>query len=176
MASFKPFPSNSELWLDYLERFRTFLTANSIPKEKEAQVFLTNQTTVTYKLLNNLAAQQSPPEGINDLSMDVIHKFMGEQFDPRRFVVKERYKFWLDLKRKPGETLQEPVSRIRQDAVTCDFLLIKDSLDEALRIRFICCVDNDTVLKVLFTLKNDDHTLVKANQVAQKNRRSCKGS
>ena len=36
VASFQPFDSSSELCLDYPERFRTFLTANSIPKEKEA--------------------------------------------------------------------------------------------------------------------------------------------
>ena len=58
-------------------------------------MFLTNQTTVTYmyKLLSNLAAQQSPPKGINELIMEDIQKFMGEQFDPKRFVVMERYKF-----------------------------------------------------------------------------------
>ena len=39
VASFEPFDSNPELWMDYLEKFRTFLTANSIPKEKEAQCF-----------------------------------------------------------------------------------------------------------------------------------------
>ena len=38
VASFQPFDASSELWLDYLERFRTLLTANSISKEKEAQV------------------------------------------------------------------------------------------------------------------------------------------
>ena len=91
--------------LDYLERLRTFLTANSIPTEKEAQVFVTNQTTVTYKLLSNSAAQLSPAMGINNLNMDGIQRFMGEQFDPRRFVIRERCKFWLDLKREPGETL-----------------------------------------------------------------------
>ena len=99
VASFEPFDSSSELWLDYLERFRTFLTANSIPKEKEAELFITNKTTVTYKLHSNLAAQQSPSKGINDLSMDDIQKFMGKQFDPRRFVVRERYRFWSDVKR-----------------------------------------------------------------------------
>ena len=31
MASFQPFDSTSELWTDYLARFRTFVTANSIP-------------------------------------------------------------------------------------------------------------------------------------------------
>ena len=98
VASFSPFDSSSELWLDYLKRSRTFLTANFILKEKEAQVFLINHTTVTYKLLSNLADQQSLPKGVNNLSTDNIQKFMGEQFDPRRFVVRERYKFWVDLK------------------------------------------------------------------------------
>ena len=36
-TSFQEFDSRSELWLDYLETFRTFLTANSIPKEKDTQ-------------------------------------------------------------------------------------------------------------------------------------------
>ena len=61
--------------------------ANFNPKEKEAQVFLTNQSTVTYRLLSNLAAQESPPKGINELRMDYIQEFMGEQFDPKRFVL-----------------------------------------------------------------------------------------
>ena len=90
MASFEPIDPNSEMWFDYPETFKTFLTVNSILKEKEAQVFLPNQITVTYKLLNNLVAQQSPAKCINDLSMDDIQRFMGEQFDPKKFVIKER--------------------------------------------------------------------------------------
>ena len=93
LASFQPFDSTSELWLEYLERFRTFLTANSVPKEKETQVSLTNQSKVTYKLLSNLAAQQPTPKSINELGIEVIQKSMGEQYDPKRFVVRERYKF-----------------------------------------------------------------------------------
>ena len=107
VASFESFDSSSKLWLVYLERFRTFLTANSFPKEKEAQVLLTNHTTVTYKLFSNLAARQSPPEGINDLSTNDNQKFTGEQFNPRRVVVRERGEFWSDLKPKPGDTIQE---------------------------------------------------------------------
>ena len=71
-------------------------------------------------------AQQSPTKGINDLSMDDIQRFMGEQFYPRRFVTRERCEFWPGLKRKPGETLQELLSSILHDAVTCDFQLIKE--------------------------------------------------
>ena len=56
------------------------------------------------------------------------------------------------MKRKPGETIPELASRIRQDAATCDFQSIKDPLDEALRTKFICSVDNEAVLKTLFKL------------------------
>ena len=72
-------------------KIQDFLTSNSIPMSKEAQAFVTNQTTVTYKLLSNLAAQQSPSKGIDELKMEDIQKFMGEQFNPKKFVVKERY-------------------------------------------------------------------------------------
>ena len=167
MASFQPFDSTSELWTDYLARFRTFVTANSIPDNKQAQIFLTNQSNSVYKMLSNLAAQQQPVKSIHELTMNDIQTFMAEQFDPKRFVVRERFKFWSDMKRKPGETIPELASRIRQDAATCDFQSIKDLLDEALRTKFICSVDNEAVLKTLFKLKDDELKFSNAIRVAQ---------
>ena len=165
MASFQPFDSASELWTDYLARFRTFVTANSIPDNKQAQIFLTNQSNSVYKMLSNLAAQQQPVKSIHELTMNDIQTFMAEQFDPKRFVVRERFKFWSDMKRKPGETIPELASRIRQDAATCDFQSIKDPLDEALRSKFICSVDNEAVLKTLFKLKDDELKFSNAHKV-----------
>ena len=167
MASFQPFDSTSELWTDYLARFRTFVTANSIPDNKQAQIFLTNQSNSVYKMLSNLAAQQQPVKSIHELTMNDIQTFMAEQFDPKRFVVRERFKFWSDMKRKPGETIIELASRIRQDAATYDFQSIKDPLDEALRTKFICSVDNEAVLKTLFKLKDDELKFSNAIRVAQ---------
>ena len=167
MASFQPFDSTSELWTDYLAKFRTFITANSIPDNKQAQIFLTNQSNSVYKMLSNLAAQQQPVKSIHELTMNDIQTFMAEQFDPKRFVVRERFKFWSDMKRKPGETIPELASRIRQDAATCDFQSIKDPLDEALRTKFICSVDNEAVLKTLFKLKDDELKFSNAIRVAQ---------
>ena len=166
MASFQPFDSTSELWTDYLARFRTFVTANSIPNNKQAQIFLTNQSNSVYKMLSNLAAQQQPVKSIHELTMNDIQTFMAEQFDPKRFVVRERFKFWSDMKRKPGETIPELASRI-QDAATCDFQSIKDPLDETLRTKFICLVDNEAVLKTLFKLKDDELKFSNAIRVAQ---------
>ena len=135
IPSFSPFDSTSELWSDYWARFQTFVNANSIPADKVAQVFLTNQTKVTYKLLSNMAVQQLPPKTINELDIDAIAAYMRIQFDPTRYVVRERFKFWLGMNHKPGESILELAARIRQDAVTCDFTAIKDPLDEAMRTR-----------------------------------------
>ena len=63
IASFQCFDSSSKPCLDNLETFtcRTFPTENSIPKKKKAQVFITNQTSISYKLVSDLIAKQSPP-------------------------------------------------------------------------------------------------------------------
>ena len=70
------------------------------------------------------------------------------------------------MQRKPGETIQELAARIRGDAATCDFSSITDPLDEALRTRFICSVNNEAVLKALFKVKADELTFAKAIQTA----------
>ena len=62
---FSPFDSTTELWPDYWARFCTFSAANAVPENRQAQVFLTNQSSAIYKQLSNLAAQETPPKDIN---------------------------------------------------------------------------------------------------------------
>ena len=174
IPNFMPFDSMSELWKDYLARFYTFAAANSIPEDKMAQVFLTNQTTANYKLLATLAGQQSPPRRINDLEMKDITTFMESHYDPKQFVVRERFKFWSGPPRKPGEKVTELAARIRQDASTCDFPAIKDIQDEAMRTRFICAVKNEAVLKAVFKLRDDELTFSKAVEIAQEMEEAAK--
>ena len=159
LPSFSAFDSASELWTDYWAWFNTFAEAHSVPSEKRASVFLTNQTPVTYQLLTNLAGQQTRPKDVNQLDIKELSEFMVEQFHPKRFIVRERYKFWSHMDRKPGETIQELLAPIRQDAVTCDFPSIQDPLDEALRTRFICSINDEAVLKALFKIKDDELTI-----------------
>ncbi|KAK3729828.1 hypothetical protein RRG08_058147 [Elysia crispata] len=91
---------------------------------------------------------------------------MLEQFHPKRFVVRERYKFWAEIRRKPGETIQDLAARIRQDAVTCNFSSITNPQDEAMRTRFICSCENEAVLKALFKIKDDDLSFSRAIEIA----------
>ena len=166
IPSFASFDPSSELWKDYVARFETFVGANSIPESKYAQVFLTNQSPTIYKLLDTLAGQQTPPIRVNDLSMTQIRGFMEEQFDPKQFVVQERYKFWSLTKRQPGESPNDLAARLRQAAATCDFPSVKDWLDDSLRTAFVCKIDNEAVVKACFQRKPDDLTFAKAVALA----------
>ena len=67
------------------------------PTTSKHKFFLTNQSNSVYKMLSNLAAQQQPVKSIHELTMNDIQTFMAEQFDPKRFVVRERFKFWSDM-------------------------------------------------------------------------------
>ena len=156
--NFASFDPATELWADYWSRFSTFAGANSLPEDKKAQIFLVNQTSEIYKMLSNLASQQEPAKNINDLTIAQIVTFMKTQFDPKKFIIRERFKFWSEMQRKPGESVQELAARIRQDAATCDFASIGNPFDEALRTRFICSVKNEAVLKALFKLNDDELT------------------
>ena len=68
------------------------------------------------------------------------------------------------MDRKPGKSIQESFSRIRQDAVICDFSSITNLLDEALRTRFICSINNEAVLKALFKFKDLELTFTRATE------------
>jgi len=58
-------------------------------------------------MLSNLAAQESPAREINEQTMNEIVAYMKHQFDPRRLVILERYKYWSGMQRKPGEIVPE---------------------------------------------------------------------
>ena len=99
---------------------------------------------------------------------------MGRQFDPKRFVVRERFRFWSDMSRKSGETVPELAARIRQAAATCGFTNIRNPLDEALRTRFICSVNNEAVLKALFKINDDELTFSRAIEIASETEDAAK--
>ena len=129
-------------------------------------MLLANQTTTIYKLLTNLAQQQTPPQKINEPSMEKIIEFMAKNYDPKRFLIRDRYNLWHDMKRKPRETPNKLAARIRQDGATCKFLALKDPQDEAFRTRFKCSISKEAVLKAIFKLNDDEVNFEKAIDTA----------
>ena len=150
--------------------------ANSIPAEKTAQVFLTSKSTTTDKLLGTVATQQDPSKDINELSIEDIISFVEEQYDPKRFVVREQFRFWSNMKRKPGESAQELAARICLEAATCDFASIRDLQDEALRTKFTCSIANEAVLKALFKVENDELKFSRAVEVTMGTKDAAKAA
>jgi len=163
--NFSPFESTSEQWADYWSRLNTFVRIHSVPEERKAQVFLTNFPWCI-KCFPIWGLRNRQAKAINEITMDEILAYMKHQFDPRRFVIRERYRFWNDMQRKPGEAIPESAARIRRDAATCDFAFIRNPLDEALRTRFICSVDNEAVFKALFKINNDELDFACAIRIA----------
>ena len=70
---------------------------NSNLTDKKAQVFLTNQSRVNYKLLSNLASQQSPAKDINALTLEEIFEYLKDQFDPTQYLVRQQFKYLILL-------------------------------------------------------------------------------
>ncbi|KAL5518020.1 hypothetical protein EMCRGX_G003686 [Ephydatia muelleri] len=121
-----------------------------------------------------LTSQQSPPKDVNALTWDEIVEYTKGQFDPTRYVVSERFKYWSSMSRMPGESIQELAARIRHDAVKCNFPAIRDPLDEAMRTRFMCSVSNEAVLKALFKYKEEELTFAKTIAVAMETEEAAK--
>ena len=71
-----------------------------------------------------------------------------------------------NTERKPGEIVHELAARIRQEAATCDFASIQDPLDEAIRTRFVCSIQNEATIKALFKAKDDELTFTRAIEIA----------
>ena len=163
---FPAFDSTAELWKDYLLRFETFVNANSVPDENKDPVFLTNQTSGTYKLITNYASQQDVPTTTNAMKFSDITDYMSNHYDLTQFTVRERYKFWSTIKRKPGETPTELAARVRQMATTCHFPAIKNPLDEEMRACFICAINNEAILKSVFREKEEKLTFATAVEIA----------
>ena len=166
VPSFTAFDSTAELWTDYCSRFLTFIKAHSVPEIKIAEISLTNLTVLVYKLLQSLASQQQSSININESDMETLAQFMAEQYNPKLFVVWERYKFWSDLSRKHNESVTESAVLIRQGAITCDFGSIADSQDDAMSTGFICSVNDEAILEAIFKEKGDELTFAKAINIA----------
>ena len=138
------------------------MEANSIPTAKILQVFLTNQSPAVYKLLQTAADQQPIPCDVNKLEFAEIQEVMFQNFNLKRFVIRERFRLWTEVKREPGESIKEFAAKIRGAVSTCDFTSIENPLDEALRTRFICSVANKAVLISLFKIPEDELTFNRA--------------
>jgi hypothetical protein len=75
-CKFFAFDPSTELWKDYWSRFETFTQATGIPDNRQALIFLSNQSKEIYKLLSTLAEQSVHTKQVNALTIADIQGFM----------------------------------------------------------------------------------------------------
>ena len=91
---------------------------------------------------------------------------MAEIYDPKKFVVKERFTFWSSMGRNSGESIQQLADRARRLAATCNFSNIKNPLDASLTLWFICSLKSTKILTALLGKEEAELTFEKAVEEA----------
>ncbi|KII61604.1 hypothetical protein RF11_07526 [Thelohanellus kitauei] len=83
---------------------------------------------------------------------------MSSKFSKRTFVVRDRHRFYTELKRK--------TERACQNQPEDDFASITDLFDEGLKTGIICAVKNEAVLKSIFHKSTSDLTFSQIVDIA----------
>ena len=127
---------------EYIERVEQYFIANDVTNEKkQTAIFLTVIGNETYSLLRNLLAPESPAgKTVKTLSETLI-----DHLKPQPIIIAERYKFYC-RDQSENETITEYLAELRKLTLNCDF---KDFLDQALRDRFVCGLQNNSIRRRL---------------------------
>ena len=166
-TKFDSFNPTVELWKDYYNRFITFVKANNVPEDKIAQIFLTNQSTEMYATIRNLVEGKENGASIQDVSKEELFNLMSTCYDAKKYVVRERTRFWNESKKREGETSREFATRIVKLGATCDFDSIEHTRLEAFRTAFVAGHDNEAIVKACLALNDKDLTFEKAIEIAE---------
>lgn len=132
-----------EQWTTYIERFDHFTKANDIDEEKLVPVLLSVMGTKTYSLLCNLIAPDKPGE---KTYQEIVMK-LSEHYLPKPLIIAERFRFH-KRNQQEGETVAQYVAVSKQLSEHCNF---GTHLQDALRDRFVCGLNNEAIQKRLLT-------------------------
>ena len=131
------FHEGREEWTQYAERLDHFLAANGIadPDRKRA-VFLSVIGPKAYKLISSLVAPSKPGD-------KPYEELVKNHHCPAPSEIVQRYKL-----RGPKESIANYVAELRALGQTCGF---GDSLDDMLRDRLVCGVNDERVQRRLLS-------------------------
>ena len=150
----------------YLERVELFFTANGVAEDKRVPVFLSVVGATTYALLRDLLAPDKPQAK----NIDVLFETLRDHYEPKPLVIAERFYFY-QRSQKTTESVSEYVAELRKLCARCEFA---EFLNDALRDRFVCGLNNAVLQKRLLSEKN--LTFTKAVEIAQGSEAAERGS
>ena len=137
--------SQSSDWENWIERIELwFMTQEMDNDNKKKATVLTHLAPEAYKLVKNLLHPKKPSEA----TYGEITAKLTDHLMPASNPIIERYKFYSRY-RKDGETVADFVADLRQIARKCDF---NDKLEENLRDRIVCGINNQAVQKRLLAI------------------------
>ena len=142
------FDTDNETVKSYTARAKVFFTANSIPEDKQAAIFLSCVGAKTYNLLVTLIA----PDTLDTATLDSLFTALREHFQPTPNIISKRYAFHCH-NQLPSENITEYLAALRKLATDCNFGT-KDTLEETLRDRLVGGVRNPSTQKKLLSMKN----------------------
>ncbi len=132
----------TEEWTQYVERMDHYFEANDIEdKDKKRSIFLSVIGAKTYKLLRGLIRPEIP----NKLSYEELSQAIRNHYVPKPSVIVQRYKFNTRV-RGNDESISTFMAELRTLSEHCEFGV---SLDEMLRDRLVCGVNEDRIQRRL---------------------------
>ncbi|XP_048105239.1 uncharacterized protein LOC125298505 isoform X2 [Alosa alosa] len=136
------FVEGDEDWTEYEERLGHFFAANRIAEEARKRSVLQSVCGAkTYKLMRNLATPKKPGE----IDYTELVKLVGNHHNPKPSVIVQRFKLHSHF-RKSGQSVANFVAELWQLSEHCDY---KDVLDDMLRDRLVCGINNDAIQRRL---------------------------
>ena len=140
------YDSAKEDVVSYLERFKMFLDANDIvTATKQRSVFLSTVGPQTYKLLRSLS--NNKPQ---DKTYAELKGLLTNHLQPRPNVIAQRYKFF-KRDRLSSESVSAYLAELGKLSEFCEF---GDRLDECVRDRLVCGINNEKILQKLLSIKD----------------------
>ena len=146
IGSIGEFEKGKETITEYFERFESFLDANVIsdPVRKRA-VLLATIGAETYKLIRALAENKPKEKSYVELK-----ELLTGHLHPKPNVISQRYKFF-KRDRNPQESVSDYIATLRKLSEHCSF---GATINEHLRDRIVCGINNDKILQKLLAMKN----------------------
>jgi len=158
VGSVSEFDEKIDSFSDYIERLEQFFIANDIETSvKKRAVLLSCIGARTYKLLSNLLSPARPAE----CDYAAIVNTLTEHHNPRPSTIVQRFKF-NSRTRFSGESVRTFTSELKKLSEFCEY---GDSLEEMLRDRIVCGINNTKVQQRLLSEK--DLTYKKTVEIAQ---------
>ena len=145
-GSITEFAFEAESFTEWIERLEQWFIANDITlAAKKRALFLSNIGARGYKLVRSLS--QNEPTG---KTYKELKELMMEHLHPKPNEIAQRFIFF-KRDRRAGESVKDYIAELRKLSEHCNFA---NNLQESLRDRFVCGLNDEKLQQKLLATKN----------------------